>query len=285
MMAPTAARRTFQYSDSVSINYEVQGHGATPVVFLHGLAASITTWRDIRGLFPPDRYRLFLIDLKGFGRSSKPRDGGYRPEDQAAVVTSFLEEQQLTQAVLIGHSMGGGIALLICLAARGKGKGDMIGRLVLIDCAAYPQKLPPLLRRLRTPLLGWAMLHLLPVPLLVRFMLLRVFHDKKCVTPERIARYVESFTGRGIDYVFIESSRQLVPEEYARLIPAYRTIGLPVLIIWGRNDRIISLDLGRRLQGDIPGSRLVVIDQCGHNPHEERPGETCGAIRNFLEGG
>lgn len=284
-VAGLCVQAPFRYSDTVSINCEVHGHGAAPVVFLHGFAAALTTWRDIVPFFPAERYTLHLLDLKGFGRSSRPRDGRYRPEDQAAVVAAYLEERKLKDAVLVGHSLGGGIALLACLLLRERDRGGLVGRLVLIDPAAYPQKPPSAMRLLRAPLLGWSILHLLPVSFMVRFTMLRVYHDRRTITPERVARYVASFSGRGIDYVFIESARRLIHGEYTRLIPAFRTIDLPVLIIWGREDRLIPLGQGLRLRNDIPGARLDIIEECGHVPQEERPAETWAAIRDFLENG
>lgn len=273
---------TFRYSGDVLINYQVHGRGGIPIVFLHGFAAALTTWHDIVPFFAPEDFTLYLLDLKGFGRSSKPADGNYRPEDQAAVVTAFLEHKRLSGVVLVGHSLGGGIALLAYLDARDSGKGMLIARLLLIDCAAYPQRLPPAMRLLRVPCLGWGILHFLPIPFMVRFTLERLFSNRHAITPERIARYVDSFGRKGIDRVFIETCRQLVPAQYARLAPSFRTIDLPVLIIWGREDRIVLLELGLRLREEIPGARLAVIEACGHNPHEERPAETYAAIRDFL---
>ncbi|HEY6871334.1 MAG TPA: alpha/beta hydrolase [Geobacteraceae bacterium] len=280
----SAPRRTFRLSETVSISYRVHGRGGTPIVFLHGFAASLTTWHDLVPFFAPERYTLYLLDLKGFGRSSKPADGHYRPEDQAAVVTAFLEHEGLSGAILAGHSLGGGIAILAYLHARRSGKEELIGRLVLIDCAARPQRLPPVMRLLRVPGLGWCILNLLPIPFMVRYTLRRLFRNRQAITRERIARYVDSYGGKGTDRVFIGSCRQLVPADYAPLIPLYRTIGVPVLIVWGREDRIILLEQGLRLRDEIPGARLAVIGECGHNPHEERPAETHAAIRDFLEG-
>lgn len=280
---PPAGQRSFRYSDAVLINYELHGHGPTPVVFLHGFAAALTTWDDIRGFFPLDRYRLYFLDLKGFGHSSKPHDGAYRPADQAAVVAAFLADRGLRKAILVGHSLGGGIALLTLLDARAGGKGDLIDGLVLIDCAAYPQRLPPVLRLLRIPILGWAILHLLPVPFMVRFTLKRLYHDRKAVTPERIARYIDSFGRKGIAHVLIESARDLVPEGYARIVTSYRDIDVPVLIIWGMHDPIIDLREGIRLHHALPASRLAVIDACGHIPQEECPEKTYAAIADFLD--
>jgi pimeloyl-ACP methyl ester carboxylesterase len=282
-MENRALRRTFSYSASVQLNYEVVGHGATPIVFLHGFAASLVTWNDIRGFFPPERFRLYLLDLKGFGFSSKPRDGRYAPDDQAAVVSAFLEREKLRQAVLVGHSLGGGIALLVLLQAQAAGWHDLVDRLILIDCAAYPQRLPRSMRWLRVPLLGWGILHLLPFRFMVRYTFAYVYHDRQTVTPERKARYLGCFSPSGIAYVFIRTCRQLTPEKSADLITAIRGITIPTLIVWGRQDRVIPLRCGQRLHKDIPGSRLVLIDDCGHIPHEERPQETWAAIREFLK--
>ncbi len=276
------SRQSFCYDNDVVISYETEGDGPTPIVFLHGFAAGLITWHDIRLLFPTSLFRLYLLDLKGYGFSTKPRDHRYAPEDQAAIVLSFMEALKLRHAVLVGHSLGGGIALLAFHQAREKDERELIDRLVLIDCAAYPQRLPRIMRWLRVPLLGRAILHLLPVRFMVRYSLDRVFHDKKAITPDRINRYVTCFGRKGIDHVFSETCRRLIPEKYAALSGFFRNIAVPTLIIWGEEDRFISPGHGRRLQGAIPGSRLVVIPGCGHNPHEERPAETFAAMSEFL---
>jgi len=283
MERPQAGSRTFRYSTSVAINYETAGDGPVPVVFLHGFAAALTTWHDIRGLFPPERFRLYLLDLKGFGFSAKPRDGRYRPEDQADVVAAFLAHEGLSDVVLVGHSLGGGIALLVHLRDREAG-GNAVGRLILIDCAAYPQRLPRIMRWLKRPLLGWSILHLLPLGFMVRFTLEHVFHDPAAITPERMARYAGCFSRRGVDRAFIATCRQLDPDRYGEVAAAYCTIAIPTLVIWGREDRIIRFTLGERLAAAIPGARMVMIDRCGHNPHEEKAAETFAAIGEFLKG-
>jgi len=276
------SRQSFRYDDDVVISYETEGDGPTPVVFLHGFAAGLITWHDIRPLFPSSLFRLYLLDLKGYGFSSKPRDHRYAPEDQAAIILSFMEKLGLRRAVLAGHSLGGGIALLALQQALGKDERGLIDRLILIGCAAYPQQLPRIMRWLRVPFLGRAILHLLPVRFMVRYSLERVFHDKKAITPDRINRYVTCFDRKGIGHVFSETCRRLIPDKYAAQSGFFRGIAVPALIIWGGEDRFVDLRLGRRLESEIPGSRLVIIPDCGHNPHEERPAETFAAIDEFL---
>jgi pimeloyl-ACP methyl ester carboxylesterase len=273
-------QQTFHFSPNVAINYRVQGHGPTVLVFLHGFAAALTTWDDLAPLFPAERFTLYLLDLKGFGFSSKPRDRRYRPEDQAAVVAAFLEAQRLRDVVLVGHSLGGGIALLACLRTA----TERIGRLILIDCTAYPQRLPRLFHILRTPLLNRLLLRVVPLRTIVRHTLSHVYHDPASMTPERIERYATCFGRKGIASVFIATVRELHPRAYADIIARYPTIAVPTLIIWGEEDRIIAPRLGERLAGAIPGARLVTVPACGHNPHEERASETFAAIAAFLDG-
>lgn len=264
------------------IHCEVQGDGPLPLVFLHGFAAASPTWDDLRGYFPLERYRLHLLDLKGAGRSAAPRDGAYRPEDQAALVIDLLDGLNLRNVVLVGHSLGGGIALMTLMAARAAGKSSLIDRLVLIDAAAYPQEPPYFFRYLRRPLLGHLLLRLLPVRATVRYNLEFIYHDPAMVTEERIKRYVGCFSGSDSIYALIATVRHLDPVKYSSRLPAYGSITLPTLIIWGRHDRVVPLELGERLHAEIPGSRMRILE-CGHNPHEEKAKECAVTIREFLE--
>jgi pimeloyl-ACP methyl ester carboxylesterase len=274
----------FNYKGNIPIHYKVGGEGPVPVFFLHGFASSHTTWTEIVRLFPVDRFRIFLVDLKGFGLSAKPRDGAYSIEDQAAMVRAFIREQAFSGVILAGHSMGGSIALRICMGANNGAEPFVVEKAVLIDSAAYPQKLPKFFRRLKSPLLGPLLLHLIPTRLQVRNTLGKVFSDPGVITPEHIERYTRYFSGKGTSYVLRATVRSIDPEAYAGISEGYGKITVPVLIIWGEEDRVVKLRNGLRLHGDLPGSQLKIINNCGHNPHEERPAETFSAMITFLSG-
>ena len=278
-------RLTFAYGPGIDISYRIVGHGPVPIAFIHGFAAALTTWDDIAPLFPAERFTLYLLDLKGFGFSSKPRAGSYSIEEQAVVTAAFLKARGLSRVILAGHSLGGAIALLVTLQARDRGDTDLVSRLVLMAPSAYPQKLPRLMGWLRVPLLARVGMALIPVRTIVRYTLARVFHDKGAITPERIRRYEGCFGRRGMAGVLIRSARAIDPDSYGAITVRYREINVPTLILWGREDRIVRLSQGEKLLGDLPDARLVVVDGCGHNPHEERPGETLAAIMEFLRGG
>jgi len=273
----------FSYAGTISIHYRTVGDGPLPILFLHGFASSSTTWQELAGLFPAGEFTLYLLDLKGFGLSGKPKDGAYSIEDQAEIIRAFILERGLRSLVIVGHSLGGAVALRVCIEA-GKGESPfIIEKLVLIDSAAYPQRLPKFFRKLKSPL-GPLYLLLMPVRVLVQGALERVFFDKALITPERFERYTRYFRGKGVAYALRATVKAIDPEAYAGIEESYRGLKLPVLILWGAEDRNVRLSLGQRLLGDISGSRLRVLEKCGHNPHEERPAETSSEILAFLRG-
>lgn len=276
--------RTFDYSPSVTINYQVTGNGPTPVVMLHGYVASLVTWHDLRQFFPANEFTLYLIDLKGHGHSAKPRDNRYSLTEQVAIVKSFIRESELDNIVLAGHSMGGAIALLLALDYEKKGEPSPLSRLILLDAPAYLQKMPKFMRLLQKPLLGAMLLHLVPPKVCIRHVLNTIFHNKAAITQERIERYCEGFGGKNAAYAFITTIRQFIPKNYQEVVAGYRTISLPTLVIWGENDRLVPPETGGRLCLELPDARLALIPRSGHNPHEERPEETWEAIFGFLKG-
>jgi pimeloyl-ACP methyl ester carboxylesterase len=274
--------RFFNYCDSIPIHYQVGGNGPLPLVFLHGFAASHTTWHDIIPFFPVDRYRIFLLDMKGFGLSAKPRDGAYSIEDQATMVQAFIRQHGFSSVTLIGHSLGGGVVLRACMQMQTEKEPFAIRKLVLIDCAAYPQRLPKFFRRLKIPILGPLFFRLIPVRLMVRRAMEMVFFDASAITPERYERYKRYFLGKGIPYAMRATVKSIDPDAYIHIGEKYRKISVPALIIWGEQDRIVKLKHGLRLHEDLTNSSLNIIENCGHNPHEERPEETFAAMEAFL---
>ncbi|MHC1698225.1 MAG: alpha/beta fold hydrolase [Geobacteraceae bacterium] len=271
----------FNFAGKLPIHYRTFGNGPLPILFLHGFASSSTTWLDLAELFPAEEYTLYLLDLKGFGLSAKPRDRAYSIEDQAEIVRAFIYDRGFHSLVLIGHSLGGAVALRLCIDAERGAEESCVRKLVLVDSAAYPQRLPKFFRKLKSPL-GPLFIRLMPVRILVRGALERVFYDKSAITPERIERYRSYFRGKGIAYALRATVKSVNPEAYAQIEESYRGLKLPVLIIWGREDRNIRLSLGQRLHDNLSGSRLKILEQCGHNPHEERPVETFSEIICFL---
>ena len=108
--------KIFDYR-GVRINYYEAGQGP-PVLLLHGFGASAYAWRFLGPVLAKD-HRVLTIDLKGFGLSAKPEDGKYTLRDQADLVAEFIRARDLHDLVVIGHSMGGGVALMAYFKVRG----------------------------------------------------------------------------------------------------------------------------------------------------------------------
>jgi pimeloyl-ACP methyl ester carboxylesterase len=86
----------------------------------------------------------------------------------------------------------------------------------------------------------------------------------------------------GARHAAIATARHIIPENLSEIVSQYSDLGVPTLIIWGRNDRITPLNLGERLSETLPSSFLRVLDGVGHIPHEEAPAEANAMILNFI---
>jgi pimeloyl-ACP methyl ester carboxylesterase len=274
-------KKTFDYSDKIKINYEIHGKGNSTIVFLHGFGASVETWRDIQSPLSKGNTLIFL-DLKGFGLSSKPDDGKYSLEDQAEIVLAFLKALDLRDITLVGHSYGGAVSIFTYLRDRsGHGRG-IIRQLVLIDAAAQVQEFPFFIDFLTKPLINWVVMNLVPSQIEASIILHSLFYDENKLSDERITRYAEYFAQPGSYNSFVECAEQMIPANPDSIAALIKTIAVPTLIIWGANDPAIPLEHGQKLHQDIRNSKLVVIPNCGHIPHEESPEETANGILSFL---
>ncbi len=262
----------------VRLYVEESGQG-DPVVLLHGLGASTYEWRFIVPALAR-RHRVLNVDLKGFGRSDKPEDGRYGPIDQAALVKAFLHREGLTGVTLIGHSLGGGVALATTLDLN-RTDSSAIKRLVLIDSAAYPQPLTGALELLRDPIIGPVGLAIL-LPETIAALALTSDGSMSSATLQDIRAYARPLYDAGGKEALIATVQQIVPPNAAQLTRAYPSIQQPALLIWCRKDDVVPLAIGERLARALPNASLHVLDVCTHVPIEEEPRKTSGLITRFL---
>ncbi len=261
--------------DGVALHWEQRGEGPA-LLCVHGFCQSSYVWRHLpRGL---EGYRVITVDLKGFGASAKPCDGRYGPLDQAELLARFIHELKLRDLVLIGHSFGGAV----CLHVATRPELDLRG-LVLMDSAALPQPLPYFMGLLCPRLLGEAIVGLSPLGLCARLGMLLAYRNRGAATPDAAREYASAAARPGGRRAMLATARQMLPGDWNAFTAGYPHIGVPTLIVWGRNDPIVPLEVGKRLAKIIPGARLATIDRCGHCPQEERPEQTIELIRPFLD--
>jgi pimeloyl-ACP methyl ester carboxylesterase len=263
----------------VRLFYEEEGHGS-PVLLIHGFGASTYTWRHIAPELARD-HRVIAVDLKGFGQSDKPFDSRYSVFDQADLLAQLIEDHDLRNLTIVGHSFGGGVALVLALSTDPRLKGR-ISRLVLLDTIAYPQHIPVFFRMLDMPLVSHLGVRMVPPTVQTRIALRIAFLDNSKIEDDEVEAYAAPLRTAAGKHAIIHSARQILPEGLEELSKRYESIALPTLILWCDHDRIVPLDVGLKLRRTLPNSTLRLVEGCGHMPQEEQPAATLSLLQGFL---
>jgi len=264
------------------LNYAIYGTTGRPLLAIHGLGASMYSWREfvkLKNTFPG--YRIFLIDLKGAGNSLKPHDRNYSILTQRELVYQFIQEQNLTHLTLVGNSYGGAVSLIVALELIENNPG-LLTKLILIDSGGYDLLLPWYLQLMRIPILGWLVLHILTPTQDADTVLKDAYYNQNLITPEQVAAYAAPIGSHGGRDALLWTAKGVIPPDIDKITSQYPSINVPTFILWGRNDKVIPLQIGEMLHAAIPGSRLELINDCGHVPQEERPATTICWMRDFL---
>ena len=259
--------------------YEESGQG-DPILLIHGFGANLYTWRYIIPALSR-HHHVIAVDLKGFGNSPKPSEGNYTAYDQARLVYRLIQEKNLHNLTIIGHSFGGGVAL-VTSAYLAEHDPERQKNLVLIDSASYLQPMPWFIDILATPVLGPLTAWLLPDEVQTHKVLELAYHNPDVIPVTAVAAYARPLAMPGGKHATIMTARQSVPSDIDALTLKYRNIKVPTLILWGDDDKIVPLISGKRLHEDLPNSAIVVFESCGHIPQEEMPLATQSAIEGFL---
>lgn len=232
------------------------GGSGDPALFVHGFGSSKSSWRRVcRGL--GDVLSFYAIDLPGFGEFAAPRHFQCTLENFADALTDFITIRDLKKLTLVGTSLGASVILLAILRNKVE-LAPRVRSLCLIDAIVYPRHFSYLVEILQTSIVLAPFFGFLATDLL---------------WPER----------RRIRDAMVETLRQIDVEHFAHYLPRLKTIDLPVLVIWGREDEVVPLRFGKRLAHDLPNARLIVIDGCGHAPHRQRPDEVIAALKKFAQ--
>jgi len=272
---------SFYYSKSEFINYQKMGHGKLNIVFLHGFGASLRVWTDILKFFPEDNFTVYLLDLKGAGYSSKPANSDYSIPANAEIVVNFIIEKNIGDYILVGHSLGGGVALLTAISFLDY-PHYMPKGMILLDTAAYKTELPFFVQRLNIPILSTLILKFTSPDFQARYTLSKIYYDPSKITQEKVERYSYFFSLDGHDDALLQTAHQIIPKDFNQYTNQYKNLNVPTLVIWGKQDPALPLATGTRLALELPSATLKVIDKCGHNPQEEWPEETAKYILDFI---
>ncbi|HJV47157.1 MAG TPA: alpha/beta hydrolase [Bacillota bacterium] len=262
--------------EGVRIHYLQKGEGQ-PVILIHGLGAYSYTWRYNFDELAHD-FKVYALDLKGFGLSDKPKKTGYSIDDHVKLVQKFIEKIEEKPVHLVGSSMGGEIGLRICLDSP-----ELIDKLVLIGSSGYRDRIPWYYRVLGyLPYNQWVKRYIQKKYLkeeLLAQVVKDAFYDPEKLKPQEIKNYIYPVFLTGFEEAYLSLFRKF---DFGKRLNEYSAIQHQALILAGENDRVIPLQHLQRLNQDLSNSTLVTLKKAGHFLHEERPEVVNQLIHQFL---
>jgi pimeloyl-ACP methyl ester carboxylesterase len=257
--------------------------GSGPVLLLiHGMAGTYENWSAV--IEPlARRHTVIAPDLPGHG-DSEPGAGDYSLGSLAAGLRDLLLKLGHDRATLVGHSLGGGIAMQFAYQFP-----EITERLVLVCSGGLGPEVSPVLRAAALPganlfIAATAAPGRVAGSALARGLAALGLQPSADVA--EVARGYASLADAGRRSAFLATLRAVVGTEGQRVEAGdrlYLAEGVPVLIIWGRRDRMIPVAHAEHAHKAIAGSRLEIFDEAGHMPQLELPARFVAALERFLE--
>jgi pimeloyl-ACP methyl ester carboxylesterase len=271
----------FMYVKGQFVHFRDEGPKTdpTPLVLIHGTAASLHTWQGWVGDLHA-RKRVITFDLPGFGLTGPftgeyPRDD-YRADNLARFTLDVLDALHVQRFAIGGNSLGGEVAWRVAAAAPAR-----VDRLILVDATGYdfvPEHIPVGFQAARVPVFNRISEFLTPRTV-VEESVKDVYGDPSRVTGALVDRYFEMMTREGNRRALNLRMRIIGADLAPERIQALK---LPTLILWGAKDRLVPPVNARHFQSDIAGSQLVIFPGLGHVPQEEDAQASVVPVRAFL---
>ncbi|MGM7702616.1 alpha/beta fold hydrolase [Pseudalkalibacillus sp. Hm43] len=262
---------------NTKLYYEHYPHpnpNAPVMIMIHGFLSSCFSFRK---LIPElkNRFHIYAVDLPGFGKSEKSRTFHYSLKNYGQLIVDFIQHLQLFNTYVIGHSMGGQVAMHAARIAP-----DKIAKLILLGSSGYLKRPSSFIVRCSYLPFFVHVIRRWVGKKGVRDNLLTVVHNPKLIDDELIQGYAQPFTDHNIFHSLI---RVLRHREGDMLPDELKEVQSPVLLLWGKHDRVIPPSVGERMVKDLPNAKLKVHDDAGHLLPEEIPMEVSEEICSFLD--
>ncbi len=256
--------------------------GSGPVLLMiHGIAGTYENWEAV--IEPlAQRHTVIAPDLPGHG-GSQPGAGDYSLGSLAAVLRDLLIKLGHNRATLVGHSLGGGIAMQFAYQFP-----EIAERLVLVSSGGLGPEVSPVLRAAALPGASLFIAATAGPGRVVGSALARGLAAvglQPSAEVAELARGFASLADEGRRSAFLATLRAVVSTEGQRVDAGdrlYLAEGMPVLIIWGRRDRIIPVAHAEHAHEMLPASRLEIFDAAGHMPQLEAPARFVAVLERFL---
>jgi len=253
------------------IHYSIHGRGR-PLLLLHGWGANIFCWRFLTPLLS-QKFRVYELDLPGFGRSTKVTHLQYGLDDQCRRISEFMELMQIKEAYFVGSSLGGAISLWMATLYPRKVLG-----VVAISPAAHRKVLPASLHHFS------GLTRFMPVLLrnsIARYSLHQTVTKKELITVEAVHGYLEPFNETDSTVTLIKASEALRDQ---RLPEGLKGLSVPVKVLYGEKDNVIKRKLVDEILTFLPSAtNFKTHATAGHHIQEDEPEWVYHEIQTFFD--
>lgn len=263
----------FIYLDGVKTYVVHKGTGEN-IILINGIAASVYTWRKILDKLA-ENFHVFCVDYKGSGFSEKP-ERGYSIDIFTNQILGLMKHFNLDKAIMAGNSLGGEIALNLAVKHP-----DKVSRLILLNSAGYQKGkniTSYLVKLSRFKLTEKVLEKCMSRRLTKKIAELATFNDS-IIDKRMVDGYYKPMKTEGGVRAFTELVKNLSYTEFD--YKKVRSINIPTLIIWGKEDKVMPVSDAYKFHKDIKNSKLVILENCGHGPQEEKPDEVVRLINDF----
>ena len=264
-----------------NVVYRRAGSGP-PVVLVHGMVNSSRHWGAVAQRLA-ERHDVIAPDLVGHGDSATPR-GDYSLGAHAAVIRDLLSSLGIERATVVGHSLGGGVAMVFFWQFP-----QRVERLALVSSGGLGREVSPLLRTASLPGVK-ALISAAAHPRVTGGMheagtRLRERGSGLGVQLQAVARALRPLETAGAREAFVQTLRAVIDPRGQRVSAddrLYLLEAMPTLIAWGDRDRTIPVDHGLAAHAALPGSRFVTLPGAAHFPHLETPDALADALLDWI---
>ena len=277
----TSVRERMVMLNGYEFRYLDSGEGPA-VLFIHGLTGSSRNWAHLVDMLNTD-HRILVPDLHGHGASAKPM-GDYSLSAHAATLRDLLDRLGIDRVTLVGHSLGGGIAMQFCYLFP-----ERVERLVLVASGGFGRSVSPLLRSATLPGAEWVL------PLIAsswvraraeavgRSLAKLGWRPSPDVT--EAWRGFTSLADADARRAFLATTRSVI-DPGGQTVAAYdhlpMVVEIPTLVVWGTRDRMIPTWHATTAQQAIPGSRVELFEGAGHYPQLDQPERFAEVLSDFM---
>ena len=245
------------------VRYFKMGKGS-PLILVHGLGSSSINW--FKNIVPLSKsHSVYAIDLPGHGKTYK--SVSETPLDQAiAFMIEFMDAMKIPEATIVGNSMGGLLALAMALEHPGR-----VSKIVLEGSAGLRNDIAWFLRLMTLPIIGEAITS--PTRTSIKNLLKRILYDTSLIEPALIESIYQSRKEPGNKTAMLSILRTGLSLKGLNseliFIDRLSKINAPVLLLWGRNDKIVPVHHAEIAVHEFTNAQLHIFERCGHWPHIE----------------